>query len=141
MNSRKEGQVDEREWEMQERGLRAMRDGGTARNDPAAESYRRVAAALDCAPRSEPPRDFASEMAMQIARQNAGIERALFRGLFLLLAVSALIVTALYGGQWWQAMQATLTDGALQWILAGAGCMALSWMIGQLRRSTELMGS
>jgi len=141
MNSRKEGQVDEHEWEMQERGLRAIRDPEAGGMDPAADSYRRVAAALNCAPRSEPPRDFAAEMAMQIDQQNAGIEQALFRGLFLGLAVSAIVVTALYGGRWWQAMQATPTDGALQWVAAVAGCVALSWVIGQLRRSAELMGS
>lgn len=139
MNSRKEVPIDEHEWEVQERGLRAARYGVAAGTDPAAESYRRVAAALDSAPRSEPPGDFAAGMVMQIAQQNAGIERVLFRGLVLALAASAVIVTALYGEQLLQAVQANSTDGALQWIAAGLGCMAMSWMAGQLRRTADLV--
>ena len=138
MNSRKEDQFDEHEWEMQERGLRAMRDPEAGGTDPAAESYRRVADALNCAPRSEPPRDFAAEMAMQIARQNAGMEPTLVCGLFLVLAVSAIVAIALYGGQWCQAMLATSTDGALQWVVAGAGCVALSWMVGRKKGQVGL---
>ena len=137
MNSRK----DEHEWELQERAMRAARDHRAPTTDPAAENYRRVAVALCSAPRNEPPTDFASEMARQIARQNSGIERALFRGLFLTLAASSVVVTALYGGQWWQAVQGISNDGALQWVLAGTGCVALSWMISRLRQPTLLVGS
>lgn len=139
MNSTRETRIDEHEWESQERGLRAVRNGVATAMDPLAESYRHVAAALDSAPRSEPPGDFAADMVMQIARQSTGIERMLFRGLVLALAASALIVTALYGEQLLQTVQASSTYGALQWIAAGSGCVALSWMASQLRRSAHLV--
>lgn len=141
MNSKKEPLVDDREWETQERGMRTARDRETGAMDPSAESYRRVAMALSNAPRCEPPADFASSIVEQIALRDAGIDRALFRSLFLVLAASSVIVTALYGGQWWQAMQEMLTGGALQWVLPGTGCVALSWMISQLRPLADHAGS
>lgn len=141
MNIRKDTPVDEHEWEVQERAMRAARDQRIISTDPAAESYRRVAVALDSAPRSEPPTDFASTMARQIAQQNSGIERALFRGLFLAFAASSVVVTALYAGQWWQTVQGIPNDGALQWALVGTGCVAFSWMIDRLRPRNKLVGS
>ena len=141
MNSSKDTPVDEHEWELQERAMRAARDHQAPTTYSAAESYRRVAVALSSAPRSEPPADFASAMALQIAQQDSGIERLLFRGLILTLAASSVVVTALYSGQWWQAVQGISNDGALQWVLAGTGCVALSWVISQLRQSDPLVGS
>lgn len=141
MNSSKDAPLDEREWEIQERAMRGTHDHREPDPDPASASYRRVADALVSAPHAEPPTDFASTVALQIAQQNAGIERMLCRGLFVTLAASAVVVTALYGGQWWQALQGALDDGTLQWVLAGAGCMALSWMISQLHQSDLLAGS
>ncbi len=134
MNNKNELPVDEREWESQERGMRASRDRGTDAMDPTADSYRRVAMALTNAPRCEPPADFAAAVMAQIAIRDAGVERALLRGLVLVLAAASVIVTALYAGPWWQAMRGMLTGGALQWVVAGTGCVALSWMVGQLRQ-------
>lgn len=126
--------VDEREWESQERGMRAARDHGADTMDAVANSYRRVAMALSSAPLCEAPPDFATAVVAQIANRDAGVERALFRGLVLVLAAASVIVTALYGGQWWQALQGMLEGGALQWVVAGTGCVALSWMVGQLQQ-------
>ena len=141
MNSSKDTPLDEHEWEVQERAMRAAHDQREPDSDPAAESYRRVADALRSSPHGQPPADFASAMARHIAQQNAGIERVLFRGLFLTLAASSVIVTALYGGRWWQVLQGVSGDGAPQWVLAGTGCIALSWMINQLRQADLLAGS
>lgn len=142
MNNRKEPQFDDREWESQERGMRAARKAGpeTGAMDAAAEHYRRVAMAMVGAPRSEPPADFVSNVVEQVALHDAGIERALFRGLSLVLAASSVIVAALYGGQWWQAMQEMLTGGGLQWVLAGSACAALSWMTRQLHQRADHLG-
>ena len=141
MNSKKEFPLDDREWEIQERGMRAARDDGTNAMDPAAECYRRVAIALISTPRCGPPADFARSIVEQIAVRDAGVERALFRSLLLVLAASSVVVTGLYAGQWWQAMQGMLTGGALQWVVAGMGCVALSWMIGQLHQLADNTGS
>ena len=140
MSTSKDTPVDEYEWELQERAMQAARDHRGPTTCPAAESYRRVAVALSSA-RSEPPAGFASAMARQIAQQNPGIERALFCGLFLALAASSVVVTALYGGQWWQAVQGISHGGAGQWVLAGTGCMIFSWMISRLRQPARFVGS
>lgn len=140
MNSSKDTPVDEHEWELQERAMRAAREHRAPTTYAAAESYRRVAVALSSAPRSEPPAGFAYAMARQIAQQNSGFERALFRGLFLTLAASSVVVTALYGGQWWHAVQGISHDGAGQWVLAGTGCVVLSWMISRLRQPARFVG-
>lgn len=134
MNDRKAPPVDDREWEIQERGMRAARGHGADASDPAAESYRRVAMAVATAPHRRPPADFATGVMQQIARREAGIERALFRSLLLVLAAAATVVATLYGGQWWRALQGASTAGALPWVMAGTGCVALSWMIGQLQQ-------
>lgn len=136
MSSKKEPPpVDEREWESQERGMRAARDDGADTVDAVAKSYRRVAMALSSAPRCEPPPDFATAVVAQIANRDAGVERVLFRGLVLALTAASVIVTALYAGRWWQALQEGMLEvGALQWVVAGMGCVALSWMMGQLQQ-------
>lgn len=133
MNRRKEFPVDELEWESQERGMRAARDRVPEAMDPAADSYRRVARALASARHCEPPADFAATVVSQVAIRGAWVERALLRGLVLVLAVASVIVTALYLAPWWRAVQGALTGGALQWVVACTGCLALSWMVGQLR--------
>ncbi|MEG3191239.1 hypothetical protein [Lysobacter sp. D1-1-M9] len=134
MNGKQAPPIDDHEWETQERGMRAARGPGKDPMDPAAESYRRVALAVIRAPRREPPADFVAGVVEQVARREAGIERALFRGLLLVLAAASVIVTALYGGQWWRAVQQASAGGALPWIMAGTGCVTLSWMIGQLHQ-------
>ncbi len=137
MNSSKDTPLDEREWEMQERAMRAAHDQGDSESNPASASYRRVADALRSAPHGQPPTDFASAIVMQIKQQNTHLERTLCSGLFATLAASSVVVTALYGEQWWQALQG-MGDGALQWVLACTGCAALSWMIRQLRGTDQL---
>lgn len=134
MNSKKAPPIDDREWEIQERGMRAAHSRRAEATDPAVECYRRVATALLHAPRSEPPADFASAVVAQVAVRDTGIERALFRSLFVVLAAVSVIVTALYGDQWWRAVQGVPVEGALQWLVAGTGCVALSWMGGQLHQ-------
>lgn len=132
MNAGKEPVIDDREWEIQERGLHAARTGGEDGMDPAAESYRRVATALIRGPHAEPPADFATGVLEQVASRQAGMERALLRSLSLVLAASTVAVTALYAAPWWQAMQGMLGDGAPGWAALGTGCVVVSWMVRQL---------
>ncbi len=134
MNGRKEPVVDDCEWEAQERGLRAARNGESSAADPEIEVYRRLASALSCAPHSAPPADFASRIARQVAAPDTGIEIALHRSLLVVLALTSFIVIALYGGQWWQAARAALTGSALPWFLAGIGCLVLTWTVSQVQR-------
>lgn len=135
MSRGKEPGIDEREWEIQERGMRAARGRGTVATpaDPTAERYRQVAEALISAPRSEPPPDFAAGVVRQIPDRDAGVERALLRALILLLTAASVATIALYGIGWWRAMREALTGGAMQWLMAAAGCAALSWIIGQVQ--------
>lgn len=126
--------LDEREWQAQERGMRAAQRDDTSATDPQVANYRVVAQALRSAPHSQPPADFAAAVArLAAARSDAGLERVLSRMLLAVFVVSSVVVTALYGGRWWQSVHQTLGGDALAWLLAGMGCLAVSWLLGQLR--------
>lgn len=134
MNSNKEPPFDDREWEIQELGMLAARGDGTDAMDPAAESYRRIATALINTQRYDPPPDFAVGVVEQIAVRDAGIDRVIFRSFALVLVAASIIMAALYGDQWWQAIQEELTGSARQWLTVGTGCVVLSWMMGRLHQ-------
>ena len=46
---------------------------------------------------------------------------------------TSLVVVALYGGRWWQSVHQAFGGDALAWLLAGMGCLVVSWLFGQLR--------
>lgn len=120
---------DEAEWQAQERALR-----GTLPHDidPRDTSYRRVVDALRSSPRSEPPADFAADVAKRVARHEAGIERLLSRILLAAFVVLSAILLAIHGGTAWQALNQGMADGGSGWVLAGAGCVALSWIASRV---------
>lgn len=125
--------LDEHEWQAQERALQAARGRAANGSDPTAAHYRIVAEALISLPRSGPPSDFAAAVTECIARYDAGWEGRLSRILLAVLAIASIAMGALYGEQWWRPFRQTLGDDALGWVLAGAGCVMLSWVFGRLR--------
>jgi hypothetical protein len=131
VNTTNQPTIDEREWEAQECGMRAAAGDGPDSMDPAAATYRVVAEALATLPRREPPADFAAGVAKQIARSDAGLERPLSRILLVVFVMALAIVGVLFGEPAWQLLRQALDGDALGWLLAGTGCLALSWMGGR----------
>lgn len=143
MSMTREPPIDEREWQAQERGMRAARGQASAETDtsntagtadmPTAH-YRAVAHALRTAPGSEPPIDFAISVAgLATPRSDAGLERTLSRILLAVFAVSSLVVLALYAPRGWQSVRQAFDGDGLAWLLAGIGCLLVSWVFAQLR--------
>ena len=134
--------LDEHEWQAQERAMREERAGVAASDDPTLAHYRQVARALRRPPASAPPPDFARRVAASVAAAHAPpdmrLEMLLLRALSGLLGVSAIVAAVLYGGQWRHAFAALLpslvTGTALNWALALAACLGLSWSFGRLQR-------
>lgn len=137
MSMTRESSIDEREWQAQERGMRAAHgdDAGVAGiADLRTAHYRVVAQALRSTPGTQPPADFASSVArLAVTRSDAGLERVLSQILLVVFAISSLVVVALYGGRWWQSVHQAFGGDTLAWLLAGMGCLVVSWVFGQLR--------
>jgi len=131
MNTTNQPIIDECEWEAQERGMRAAAGDGPDGMDPAAATYRVVAEALATLPRSEPPADFAAGVSRQIARSDAGLERPLSRILLVVFVMALALVGVLFGEPAWQLLRQALGGDAQGWLLAGMGCLALSWLGGR----------
>jgi hypothetical protein len=131
VNTTNQPTIDEREWEAQECGMRAAAGAGPDSMDPAAATYRVVAEALATLPRSEPPADFAACVARQVALSDAGLERPLSRILLVVFVMALAVVGILFGQPAWQLLREALDSDALGWLLAGASCLALSWMGGR----------
>jgi hypothetical protein len=127
MNTTDKHGIDDAEWAAQERGMRAAPDADASGLDAIAATYRVVAEALASMPRSQPPPDFVAEVAKRAARRESGLERPLSRVLLaLFLAVSAGMLV-LYAEPAWRGLREALGSEALGWVLAGVGCLALSW--------------
>lgn len=146
IDPRKPEPVDEQEWQLQERALRAERSGAIAGDDPLLERYRQVARALRRPLPAAPPADFARSVALRMAMHAAPdtrLEQQLLHVLSALLALSAVAAMALYGSQWLHAFAALLPSMAagsaaaglaFHWTLALAACLGLSWSLERLRR-------
>lgn len=142
--------IDEQEWQAQERALREECSGAIAGDDPLLERYRQVARALRRPLPDAPPADFARSVALRVASAYASpdmrLEQLLLHALSALLALSAVVAMALYGSQWLRAFAALLPSMAagsapaglaLNWTLALAACLGLSWSLERLRRHSR----
>ena len=139
--------IDPREWEAQERALRAERlklDAG--HSDARTAQYRMIARALRQPPVSPMPADFAAQVAARVAgapRVDERVEAWLQRLLSGLLAVVAAGALAMYGPQWMPAFSGLLPDGAgavTDWAGAVALCAAMTWGLQHLRRGDDAGG-
>ena len=139
--------IDPREWEAQERALRAERlklDAG--HGDARTAQYRMIARALRQPPVSPMPPDFASQVAARVAgapRMDERVEAWLQRILSGLLAIVAAGALAMYGPQWIPAFTGLLPDGAgavTGWAGAVALCAAMTWGLQHLRRGDDAGG-
>jgi hypothetical protein len=149
----------EREWQAQERALRAERLRTDAASDDARVlRYRVLAHALRQPSVEALPADFARDVARQIdatvadASQmpddgtavypfDAPFERNLLRALVAAFGLSIGIVIALYAGSWMAPTRdaVLIIAGVLKnpWLLTLAGCIVLSAALQGLRRDTR----
>jgi hypothetical protein len=130
-------QVDEREWQAQERALREERLH-LSTSDPAAAGYRRIARALRTPIAAGLPADFAAHVARHVgpARLDLHIERGLLLGISVALAVAVPVVLAMYGAVGLEVAAAvfpSLSQVAPNWLFALAACVGLTAAMEPLR--------
>ncbi len=130
----------EREWLIQERAMRRERLHLDATGDDVrTRRYRLLARALRQPPPDGLPADFAQRVAARVAAAPASfrVESLLMTSLAIALGVAAFIVIDVYGSQWLPSFSAVLpapSGPAGSWLLAFAGCIGASWLLGQWQR-------
>ena len=137
--------AQEREWLAQENAMRRERlQLDPAGDDARSRRYRLLARALREPLPDALPADFARQIAARVAaspaRRAASGTRFEFTLMLLLtiaLAVAAVAVTAMYGDAWLSSFARVLPtphSPATRWLLALAGCLGASWLLGQWQR-------
>ena len=130
----------EREWLIQERAMRRERLHLDAAGDDArTRRYRLLARALRQPPPDGLPADFAQRVAARVTAAPATFrfESVLTTSLAIALGVAALVGIGIYGSQWLPSFRAMLPaprGPAGSWLLAFAGCVGASWLLGQWQR-------
>jgi hypothetical protein len=137
--------AQEREWLAQERAMRRER----LRLDPAGDDargrrYRLLARALREPLPDALPADFAQQLARRVAAvptrraaSGTAFEFALTLALATALAVATGVVVAMYGSAWLPYITTVLPAPhapATRWLLALAGCLGASWLLGLWQR-------
>lgn len=131
--------AQEREWLMQEQATRRERlQLDPADDDARAQRYRLLARVLREPQPDDLPIDFAQQMANQVAgasakRVDMRFERVLTVSLGFTMLLAAVVVSALYGGDWLTAIRTSLPalpPDAYRWVLAFAACVGMSWVFG-----------
>jgi hypothetical protein len=131
---------DEREWQLQERAMRRERLHLDAAGDDArTRRYRLLARALREPLPEGLPADFARSVAARATAAPASfrVESLLMTLLTLTLGIAAIAVVAIYGGEWLPSFSAIVPaprGQAGDWLLAFAGCVGASWLLGQWQR-------
>ncbi|TPG11641.1 hypothetical protein EAH88_03820 [Rhodanobacter glycinis] len=133
--------ASEREWLAQESAMRRERlHLDPAADDARSRRYRLLARAL-CEPlRDGLPADFATRVAARVVAARVttlSFEFVLMTVLAIALVIAAAAVTAMYGSEWLPSFSAILPAPqapASRWLLALAGCLGASWLLGQWQR-------
>ncbi|MEO8999241.1 MAG: hypothetical protein ABI227_06240 [Rhodanobacter sp.] len=131
----------EREWLAQESAMRRERlHLDPAGDDARGRRYRLLARALREPLQDGLPADFAQRVAAHVAvapTSTLRFEFVLITALVIALVIAAGIVTTIYGSQWLPSFSAILPAAqapASRWLLALAGCLGVSWLLGQWQR-------
>ncbi|MEO9077708.1 MAG: hypothetical protein ABI268_00215 [Rhodanobacter sp.] len=137
----------EREWLAQEAAMRRERlqldpAGDDARN----QRYRLIARSLRQPLPESLPADFAQQLAARAGAvpspavsSAASLESRLILALSTTLAIAAIAVIAIYGNTWlpsFAALAPNPQDPAMRWLLALAGCLGASWLLGRWLQRT-----
>ncbi|MDW2980218.1 hypothetical protein [Rhodanobacter sp. KK11] len=140
--------AQEREWLAQERAMRRERlQLDPAGDDARSRRYRLLARALREPLPDALPADFAQQLAARVAaiparRAPAGrsVESMLTLALAIALAMAAGAVVTIYGSTWLPSFVTLLPSPhapAIRWLLALAGCLGASWLLGQWQRHAQ----
>lgn len=131
----------EREWLAQERALQRERlQLDPTGDDARSRSYRLLARVLHEPSGATLPADFAQQVAGRAAAalpttaRESRFEFVLMLALGLVLIIAAGAVIATQGSAWLPAFRAVLPASpapANGWLLALAGCLGASWLLGQ----------
>jgi hypothetical protein len=127
---------EQREWQAQERALRAERAGERSQGDPAVAQYRLIARALRNPPLEPLPSDFAMRTAARVAGAQSLSEQVdvwLGRALLALLLVAGVVAVLVYNGDSLRDFSLSMPERAAlrmqalaSWGMAIAACVALS---------------
>jgi hypothetical protein len=132
----------EREWLAQERAMRRERLQLDPTGDDARSRRYRLLARTLREPLSEAlPVDFAQQLAERVAAtpirraaSGTSLELKLMLALTTALVIAAGAVVAMYGNTWLPSFITLLPTphaSATRWLLALAGCLGASWLLGQ----------
>jgi hypothetical protein len=128
----------EHEWLAQENAMRRERLHLDPTGDDArSQRYRLLARALREPMPDGLPADFATRVAERVAAAPAPtlrFEFVLVTALAIALVIAAAAVTVTYGSAWLPSFSAILPAPqapASRWLLALAGCLGVSWLLGQ----------
>jgi hypothetical protein len=135
----------EREWQAQEAAMRRERlHMDSAGDDARSRRYRLIARCLRQPLPESLPTDFARKLAAQVgvvpspaASAGASLESRLMLVLTGIFVVAVVAVVAIYGGTWLPSFTALLPSpqaSAIRWLLALAGCLGVSWLLGWWQR-------
>lgn len=135
----------EREWLAQERAMSRERlQLDPAGDDARSRRYRLLARALREPLPDALPADFARQMEARVAGaptrrtvSGGSFEATLALALAIVLAIAAAAVVTIYGSTWLPPFAALLPGAhapATRWMLALAGCLGASWLLGQSQR-------
>lgn len=132
----------EREWLAQETAMRRERlQLDPIGDDARSRSYRLLARVLREPSGATLPADFAQQVARRAAvtpvrgtARGASFEVTLTLALATSMAAAAVAVVAIYGSAWLPSFITLLPTShapATRWLLALAGCLGASWLLGQ----------
>jgi hypothetical protein len=136
--------ASEREWLAQETALRRERlHLDPAGDDARSRRYRLLARTLREPLAGGLPVDFAQQVAARVAaspKRIVRVEVVLAIALVVTLAIVAAAVTVTYGSEWMPSFDAILPAPqapATRWMLALAGCLGGSWLLGHWQRHAQ----
>jgi hypothetical protein len=137
-----ENAIPDREWQAQERALRAERlHLSDATDDADTHAYRVVARALRQAPASRLPEDFAMQVSRLAAAERRGgtvdrIDSLATTLLFALLAVGGIVLATHYDAAWWRPLLTLVPDSVWSnpWLPSLAACAAVTALLSRWRR-------
>lgn len=128
----------EREWQAQESAMRRERlQLDPAGDDARSRRYRLIARSLRQPPAESLPADFAQQLAQRVGAApmatpaGTSFESRLTLVLASTLVIAAVAVVAIYGQAWLPSFAELLPKPpATRWLLALAGCVGGSWLLG-----------